>query len=231
MSQLPELNLEPLERILEGIVSGELPHHQRAWVCGSARCVAGWIAEFYAQPEDTIVKSSESWSMRVTNFHGDTYSANPGQWSRQFLGLTYAESTLLFSGDSNFEEILELYRQLKAGERCNWDSNGHYLDDVIIWRTRKSAKALEEGLNRVNPTYEKHHYCIWRDNGNQPFRFWWEWLGGDNYKIGIERNERNFAVRRDVPKALIPQIYRHCSENIYSDFKRKEIQNALDIIG
>ena len=49
---MKEVNIVLLERILEGIWSGELEHCQKTYFCGSARCVAGWTVVLSKSQEE-----------------------------------------------------------------------------------------------------------------------------------------------------------------------------------
>lgn len=95
-----KLNIGNLERILNGIWSGELPHDQSKFEpspCGTSRCVAGWDCKL----RDTIKEEGFSY------------------WdeSKEFNGLYEAEAVLLFSEKStkNLQELV--LKAFKEGRR------------------------------------------------------------------------------------------------------------------
>ena len=109
------VNIENLERLLEGIWSGELLHNQQQYFCGTACCLAGWdvaLSHPYVDPED-----------RENLSQPDAFYA-PNEWSRKNNNLTHAEAELLFQASATKDLHIAALRALKEGKRLTESFTG-----------------------------------------------------------------------------------------------------------
>lgn len=122
--------LDKLERVLQGIWSGELKHDQSSYFCGSACCVAGWLAVIYGTakaPEFIPPKSRRSvWygETRPDAITSDEICAwrairFPFRYAKELVGLTCTEANLMFSGKSTKTLQNLVLQALKSGRRID----------------------------------------------------------------------------------------------------------------
>ena len=108
------VNVENLERLLQGIWSGELEHDQGYYFCGTACCLAGWDVALNAREQPEKPEDRFKWFGDETT---DAY-ADPRCWSLRNNNLTSREADLLFHSKTT-KRLHELVLQaFKAGRRA-----------------------------------------------------------------------------------------------------------------
>jgi hypothetical protein len=118
------VNIENLERIFNGIWSGELPHDQTSYFCETSCCVAGWDVALNAVPGKVF--SLEECAEYYEDACGDMGNEelcnvfnNPWDWSRKHNSLTEAEAILLFSTESTKLLQEAVLKAIKEGRRLD----------------------------------------------------------------------------------------------------------------
>lgn len=113
---MPERNIEALEGTMQYILDHPEEHNQSMWTCGTAMCFAGHATHLYG-PEMgwecgrilLRVNGCEEWSK------GDSVADTP-RLARQVLGLTQAESDMLFEANNTRAQLQLMVKDLVNGD-------------------------------------------------------------------------------------------------------------------
>lgn len=117
MIELQPVNLGNLEHLLNGIWSGELPHNQHDFFCGTSCCLAGWdVALHYPEVKPEDRKDVRQWSPEANQEMWLAF-ADPWAWSRDHNHLTVVEATLLFRKHSTRLLHTAVLNAFKGGRR------------------------------------------------------------------------------------------------------------------
>jgi hypothetical protein len=126
---LKPVNIENLERIFNGIWSGELPHNQTSYFCETSCCVAGWDVALNAVPGKvfSLEECAEYYQDACDDMGNEeplsSYLCNvfssPWDWSRKHNSLTHAEAILLFSTESTKPLHEAVLKAIKEGRRLD----------------------------------------------------------------------------------------------------------------
>lgn len=117
------VNLIRLNRIWNGIKSGELNHNQQFFHCGTAHCIAGWEIVFLLEENNISIKIIDKGLitdftlftlMKAMNLDIDPNEYTVAQVS---LGLNDNEARMLFAGGMRFEVQNALVEYLNQGYR------------------------------------------------------------------------------------------------------------------
>ena len=111
------LRLDKLNRVWDGIKSGELKHDQQNFFCRTKACFAGWLTAYeamdggakledYNDVEDFAYSIGES-------LCGRDYFA----FARDAIGLSHLEAQLLFEMEATVEIQQLVVNSLNAGQR------------------------------------------------------------------------------------------------------------------
>lgn len=110
------MQIKKLERALNGIWSGELPHYQGLFVCGSSKCLAGWIF--------SLENNRDSYPNEVNTW----FSA------QEILGISRAEAMLLFNSKCTrklHELVLEAFRKGRRLELKHDNDNINFFNNFL----------------------------------------------------------------------------------------------------
>lgn len=121
------VNLPLLNKIMNGILSGELEHKQSLYHCYTAHCFAGWV--------EVLDLQEKGYS---TNFIGSLWNGCSSNspiicgstwiYAKARLGLNEDEAIVLFHSDSSLELQVELVRLLNQGRRLIYPD---MVEDII----------------------------------------------------------------------------------------------------
>lgn len=120
------MELEKLERILEGIWSGELDHNQKQYTCGTSKCVAGWV--FYLE-----------YGMDCPEVGNRTWDE-----AQEILDVTEAEASLLFDSRATKELHQLILKAFKEGRRLELEKG------LIGFSQERKINYLSENLRLVS---------------------------------------------------------------------------------
>ena len=145
------VNLPRLNRIWEGIKSGELKHNQCVYHCNTSHCIAGWEIVFLLNENNIPLQTTEGGSTSgqtlyklVKTLDIKVNTVSDSAVARASLGLNKNETKMLFDPDARFEIQDALVEYLNRGQRLdnsedsnNWspenseDTNSIYLKGGI----------------------------------------------------------------------------------------------------
>ena len=120
------LRLDKLNRVWDGIKSGELEHDQRDYFCDSSACVVGWLVAIEAREvglkiEDYSDVSEFGNSEDVEDF----VSMNYWNYAQTLVGLSSLEATLIFHAEASTDIQQATIDALNAGLRFDPDGSSY----------------------------------------------------------------------------------------------------------
>lgn len=117
---MEELKLKRIEEIIAGVIDGTLEHQQSHYVCGSARCIAGWAIELFGTKQDKEVLHDEIIRIEVAKI------------AQQILGLSDSEAYLMFEGDATKYLHEAMLNSFHLGKRLELSDIA--MDSLVIWK-------------------------------------------------------------------------------------------------
>jgi len=129
------LRLDKLNRVWDGIKSGELKHDQDFYFCGSSACVVGWLVAFEAV--DRGLKLEDYSSVQALGYSDEVESFIDGEeywyYARNLVGLSELEATLLFCSQATTDIQQAVIDALNAGSRFEMEKvDGSYSGCVRV---------------------------------------------------------------------------------------------------
>lgn len=169
---MQHINLPRLNRIWNGIQSGQLEHVQDTYHCNTAHCVAGWEVYFLTQEQDISHLETAGGSTpteqieELARMLGLKLSHNPddSELAAASLGLNKTETVVLFDPDAPTVVQSALVAYLNTGKRlpsqlCDVCYNyNHYTDatgdhDLILKGSAAVWKEFTDFLEDKSVTY------------------------------------------------------------------------------
>lgn len=141
LRRMSQKNIREMESLFKKLRTGKLEHNQSSIHCGTAHCVAGWVATLDAAKglkigdlpqmhfdEDKIVVSKLDlsprtvvcdWTREQVLGRYDAFSGfgTEGDYTAQKWGLTIFEATRMFDSGMSLDQLDEMVLNFKAGMR------------------------------------------------------------------------------------------------------------------
>ena len=113
---MTDLRLDKLNRVWDGIKSGELKHDQSSFFCGSSACVAGWLVAFEAIE---IGFKLNDYSNLSSLGYAACHAVGTDFWAyaQTLVGLSQLEAILIFDVEAEIKIQQATIDALNAGER------------------------------------------------------------------------------------------------------------------
>jgi len=145
------LRLDKLNRVWDGIKSGELKHEQRDFFCGSSACFIGWLVVIEAMEAGLKIEDYSDVSEFGKSEDVETF-ANRDYWNyaQTLVGLSDLEATLIFSAEASTDIQQATIDALNAGLRFDPDGSSYDRSVIFCSRVDYLQAAKRSGLTKAS---------------------------------------------------------------------------------